>query len=123
MMMDGGIRIPSVPAPASEPIGTLLVVARLRSSGSATLAIVAQVAAGRARHRPEDPAAEDVHVHAAGPGCQFSHGARPSNICSESRVRNRISPIQMKSGSAASVHDALEPHKAVKRLRTRRGAW
>src|SRR5689334_6750558 len=43
------------------------------------------------------------------PGSQPSHGARPSNISSESRVRYRISPIQTNSGSAASVHDALEP--------------
>ncbi len=41
------------------------------------------------------------------PGNHCSHGDRPRNISSESRVRNRISPIQMNSGSAASVHDAL----------------
>src|SRR3954468_10129297 len=47
------------------------------------------------------------------PGSQFSHGAKPRNISSDSRVRNRISPIQMNSGSAASDHDALEPHTVV----------
>src|SRR6201747_93416 len=47
------------------------------------------------------------------PGSQFSQGANPRNISSDSRVRNRISPIQMKSGKAASDHDALLPHTVV----------
>src|SRR5215212_2309838 len=47
------------------------------------------------------------------PGSQFSQGAKPRNISSDSRVRNRISPIQMKSGKAASDHDALLPHTVV----------
>ena len=50
------------------------------------------------------------------PGTRFSHGARPLNISSDSRVRNRISPIQMKSGSAASSQDALAFQNAVKRF-------
>jgi hypothetical protein len=45
------------------------------------------------------------------PGSQPSQGDRPSNISSESRVRYRISPIQTNSGSAARVHEALEPQK------------
>src|SRR5215207_10014645 len=40
------------------------------------------------------------------PGIQPSQGERPRNICSDKRVRNRISPIQMKSGRAVSVQDA-----------------
>ena len=40
------------------------------------------------------------------PGSQLSQGASPRNICSERRVRKRISPIQMKSGSAASDQEA-----------------
>ena len=43
----------------------------------------------------------------------MSHGASPRNISSDSLVRNRISPIQMNSGSAASVHDALLPQIVV----------
>src|SRR5260221_14176259 len=50
------------------------------------------------------------------PGSQPSQGARPSNISSESLVRNRISPIQTNIGSAASVQEALEPQKAWNRL-------
>src|SRR5204863_7229406 len=50
------------------------------------------------------------------PGSQPSQGARPSNISSESLVRNRISPIQTNSGSAASVHEALEPQNDWNRL-------
>src|SRR5882672_7512499 len=45
------------------------------------------------------------------PGSQPSHGESPSNISSESLVRYRISPIQTNIGSAASVHEALEPQK------------
>src|ERR1700754_885373 len=47
------------------------------------------------------------------PGSQFSQGANPRNISSDSRVRNRISPIQMNSGKTASAHDALLPHPVV----------
>src|SRR3954467_4596300 len=43
------------------------------------------------------------------PGSRESHGARPLNMSSESRVRNRISPIQTKSGSAVSVHEDSDP--------------
>src|SRR6059036_954042 len=43
------------------------------------------------------------------PGSQPSHGESPSNISSESLVRYRISPIQTNIGSAASVHEALDP--------------
>src|SRR6476646_5624702 len=47
------------------------------------------------------------------PGSQLSQGAKPRNISSDNRVRKRISPIQMKSGNAASDHDALLPHTVV----------
>src|SRR3954451_7135982 len=47
------------------------------------------------------------------PGSQFNQGANPRNISSDNRVRNRISPIQMNSGRAASDHDALLPHTVV----------
>src|SRR3977135_4398109 len=50
------------------------------------------------------------------PGSQPSQGARPSNISSESLVRNRISPIHTNSGSAASVHEALEPQNDWNRV-------
>ena len=38
------------------------------------------------------------------------------NICSDSRVRNRIPPIQMKRGSAASSQLAVVSQKAVNRF-------
>src|SRR3989337_1825824 len=50
------------------------------------------------------------------PGSQPSQGARPSNISSDKRVRNRISPIHTNSGRAASVQEALEPQNAWNRL-------
>src|SRR4029453_1657093 len=43
------------------------------------------------------------------PGNFSSQGARPRNMSSERRVRNRISPIHMKSGSAVNVHDEAVP--------------
>ena len=43
------------------------------------------------------------------PGTRSSQGASPRNMSSDSRVRNRISPIQTNSGSAVSVHDEAEP--------------
>src|ERR1041385_4066908 len=47
------------------------------------------------------------------PGSHCSQGDRPRNISSDSRVRNRISPIQMNSGNAASVQDDLDLHTVV----------
>src|SRR6476660_5042142 len=43
------------------------------------------------------------------PGRRESHGARPLNMSSDRRVRNRISPIHTKSGNAVSVHDDAVP--------------
>src|SRR6478736_4311564 len=104
MMMDGGISRPSVPAPASEPIVMSSGYPRLLSSGSVILPMVAQVAA-----ELPDTAAKIVQpmmlVCSRRPGSRSSQGARPLNMSSDSRVRNRISPIQQNSGSAVSVHD------------------
>ena len=47
------------------------------------------------------------------PGSQPIHGASPRNMSDEMRVRNRISPIQMNSGSAVSVHEVEAPHTLV----------
>src|ERR671910_3177519 len=85
------------------------------SSGSATLAIVAQVADDEPDTAAKMPQPKMLTCISR-PGSQPSHGARPSNISSESRVRKRISPIHTKSGSAASVQDALEPQNAWKRF-------
>ena len=60
----------------------------------------------RTRHKRR----RDVHQPARQP---VEPGREARNICSESRVRNRISPIQMNSGSAASAHEALLPHTTV----------
>src|SRR5262245_36550685 len=85
------------------------------SSGNATLAIVAQVAADDPDTVPNRPHA-GIFTCISRPGSQPSHGERPSNISSESLVRYRISPIQTKSGSAARFHDAVVPQNAWKRL-------
>ena len=71
--------------------------------------MVAQVAADE-----PDTAAKIVQpmmlVCSSRPGTRSSQGARPRNMSSESRVRNRISPIHIKSGSAVSVHELADPH-------------
>src|SRR3990170_8079385 len=85
------------------------------SSGSATLAIVAQVADEEPDTAAKIPQPKMLTCIRR-PGAQPSQGARPSNIASESLVRKRIPPIQTKSGSAASVHDAFEPQNAWKRF-------
>src|SRR5215472_6715037 len=70
--------------------------------------MVAQVAAD-----DPDTAAKIVQpmmlVCSSLPGTRASHGASPLNMSSDKRVRNRISPIQTKSGSAVSVHDDAVP--------------
>src|SRR5918994_3727238 len=85
------------------------------SSGSATLAIVAQVADDDPDTAAKMPQPKMLTCISR-PGSQPSQGARPSNISSDSRVRNRISPIQTNSGSAASVHEAFEPQNDWNRL-------
>src|SRR5699024_11810438 len=47
------------------------------------------------------------------PGNLFSQGARPLYISSDKRERNRISPIQMNSGSGASAQEDTEPQAEV----------
>jgi hypothetical protein len=112
MVIDGGIRMPSVPAPASEPRLRFSSYPRFFNSGRAILATVAQVAADDPETEPNTPQASTLTCMSR-PGSQFSQGANPRNISSDSRVRNRISPIQMNSGRAASDHDALLPHTVV----------
>ena len=73
---------------------------------------MAQVAADEPDTEPKMPQASTLTCISR-PGIQLSQGASPRNISSDSLVRNRISPIQMNSGSAASDHDALLPHTVV----------
>src|SRR5438067_13885219 len=47
------------------------------------------------------------------PGSGAIQGASPWNMSSEMRVRKRISPIQMNSGSAVSAQLVLEPQLVV----------
>src|SRR5690625_526295 len=46
------------------------------------------------------------------PGSQFTQGARPLNISSDKRVRNKISPIQMNRGNAVMGQPQLASHMA-----------
>src|SRR6185503_6433183 len=85
---------------------------RFSSSGSAILPIVAQVAADEPDTAAKMPQPM-TFTWISRPGSHCSHGDRPRNISSDSRVRNRISPIQMNSGRAASVQDELELHTVV----------
>src|SRR4029078_977066 len=108
MMMDGGSTMPRVPAAASEARQVFSSYPRGLNSGRATFAIVAPVAADDPDTVP-NTAQPRMLTCIRRPGSQPSHGDSPSNISSESLVRKRISPIQTNIGSAASVHDALEP--------------
>ncbi len=65
MMIDGGSRMPSVPAPQSEPRHSLLVVAAALELRQRHLGDGGAGRRRRARHRAEDAAAEDVDVHQA----------------------------------------------------------
>ncbi len=47
------------------------------------------------------------------PGSRCTHGARPSNMSSDKRVRNRISPIQMNIGSAVRSQEFEAAHTDV----------
>ena len=47
------------------------------------------------------------------PGRLFIQGAKPVNMSFDSRDRNNISPIQMKSGKAARAQELLAPHTVV----------
>src|SRR5580765_3328760 len=123
MMIEGGISNPSVPAPASVPMVMASGYPRLLSSGSVILPIVAQVA-------DEDPetAANIVQpmmlVCSSRPGTRSSHGARPLNMSSESRVRNRISPIQMNSQRGQRPRRCRTPdrhrHRVARRTRRKK---
>src|SRR4249919_619134 len=112
MVIDGGIRMPSVPAPASEPSDTISSYPRFFSSGSAILATVAHVAAEEPDTEPNIPQAS-TFTCINRPGILLSHGASPRNISSDSLVRNRISPIHMNRGNAARVHELLLPQMVV----------
>lgn len=77
--------------------------------------MVAQVAADEPDTDPKMPQPR-MFTCIRRPGSQFNHGDRPLNICSDSLVRNRISPIHTNNGSDASVYDALDDHHALARL-------
>src|SRR5688572_15331362 len=77
--------------------------------------MVAQVAADEPETEPKTPQPRIV-VCISRPGMRLSQGERPSNISSLSLERKRISPIQMKSGSAASSQLAFDSQKAENRF-------
>ena len=81
--------------------------------------MVAHVAADEPDTEPKMPQPKMV-VCISRPGTRPSQGASPSNICSDRRVRNRISPIQMNSGSAASSQEADDPHIDTNRFSPQR---
>src|SRR5262245_36562727 len=82
MVIEGGIRMPSVPAVASDRSTVLSAYPRLSSSGSATLEMVAQVAADDPETEPKMPQPRIV-VCMRRPGSRLSQGERPENISSD----------------------------------------
>ena len=88
------------------------VLALLDEAHDEGIPIVAQVAAHEPDTAPKIPQPRTLTCSRR-PGTHPSQGANPRNISSERRVRNRISPIQMKSGSAASSQEAALPQILV----------
>ena len=76
------------------------------------MAIVAQVAADEPETAAKIPQPRML-MCIRRPGRRVSQGARPVNMSSASRVRNRISAIQMNRGRAVSAQLPLEPQIAV----------
>ena len=77
--------------------------------------MVAQVAADEPETEPKIPQPKMV-VCIKRPGTRLSQGRRPSNMSSLSLVRNKISPIQMNKGRAASSQLALLSQNAENRF-------
>ena len=113
--------IPATPPPWAGQIEpgrkVMLYLGRLhpKKGLSNVLRAWAQVAAEEPDTEPNIPQHRMV-VCMSRPGMRLSHGRRPSNISSLSLVRNRISPIQMNKGNAASSQLALLSQKAENRL-------
>jgi hypothetical protein len=107
MMIEGGISSPSVPEPASVPDRHVERIAALLQLGHADAPIVAQVTA-------EEPATAAMMPQpstltcSSRPGSRETQGASPWNMSADNFERNRISPIQMKSGSEVSAQPQLE---------------
>src|SRR5690554_2056313 len=106
MMRLGGMRKPSVPAPAREPIESRLEYPRAPSSYNVILPTVAVVAA-------EDPHTAANNVQAitftcrSWPGMRIVHGAKPENRASDTLVRKRISAMRINKGSASSSGEVV----------------
>ena len=105
-MIEGGIRRPSVPEPARLPMARLRLYPRASNSGRDMRPMVAVVAADEPQTAAKIPHPA-TFTWRSRPGSQPSQGARPRKRISDNRARKRISPIQMNSGSAASVQEAL----------------
>src|SRR3546814_8023804 len=103
MISDGGIKRPSVPAPASVPMIMSSGYLRARSSGMVILPMVAQVAA----EEPET-AAKMVQpitlVCSTRPGMRVNNAARPRHKTAERRVRKPKCHNQLKIGQAGDSH-------------------
>src|SRR5690606_12861802 len=96
--------------PAIVPNTSFSSYPRFCSSGRATLVTVAQVAADEPLTAAKTPQAR-TGTWLRRPGIRRIHGDIPLKRSSETRLRNRISPIHMNRGSAASDHAADEDHR------------
>ena len=77
--------------------------------------MVAHVAAEEPETEPKIPQPKIV-VCISRPGIRLSQGLKPSNISSLNLERNKISPIQIKSGNAANSQLELLSQNDEKRL-------
>src|SRR6056297_4258742 len=111
-MIEGGIRKPNVPDPASVPMIIRSSYPRRVSSGTDMRPTVAVVAADE----PEtaaNSAQPKILACRSRPGSRVVSGARPENMSDDSRERNRISPIQMNIGSAVRSQMLSAPQTLV----------
>src|SRR5690606_2013221 len=111
-MMDGGLSRPQLAEPATVPRLSFSSPPRALSSGTATLATVAQVAADEPLTAANSPDARTPTCPRP-PGKERIQGAKPENRSLDMRERNKISPIQINKGKAAKDHSAEVLHILV----------
>src|SRR5690625_4514282 len=107
-MIEGGISKPKVEDPATVPNTNCSSYPRDLSSGTVTLATVAQVAADEPLTAANTPEAK-IPTCPNPPGIDRIHGARPVNKSFDIRERNKISPIQINNGRAAKDQSVEAP--------------
>src|SRR6056297_3192661 len=111
-MIEGGIRKPNVPDPASVPMIIRSSYPRRVSSGTDMRPTVAVVAADEPETAAKS-AQPKILACRSRPGSRPVSGASPENMSDDKRERNRISPIQRNIGSAVRSQILSAPQTLV----------